>query len=131
LSFLLPPGRTGSAAATLPLGDLARTDVVYDGIVGRSRALRDVFDENMLVAPTESTVLICGETGTGKELVARAVHALSHRRSHLFVKGNCAAIPTGLLESELSGHQKRILHRCGRSADRPVRARTPRDDLPG
>ena len=103
---LSPPGRTGSAAATLPLADLAPTDVVYDGIVGRSRALRELFDEIMLVAPTESTVLIYGETGTGKELVARAVHGLSHRRSHMFVKCNCAAIPTGLLESELFGHEK-------------------------
>jgi len=80
--------------------------MVYEGIVGRSRALRDVVDQIKLVAPTESTVLICGETGTGKELVARAVHHLSARRPHAFVKCNCAAIPTGLLESELFGHEK-------------------------
>src|SRR4029450_1083747 len=90
----------------LPLADLGPADTVYEDIVGRSRALRDVLDQIKLVAPTASTVLIGGETGTGKELVARAVHHLSARRSHAFVKCNCAAIPTGLLESELFGHEK-------------------------
>ncbi len=80
--------------------------MVYEGIVGRSRALRDLVDQITLVAPTESTVLIYGETGTGKELVARAVHRLSARRSHAFVKCNCAAITTDPLESELFGHEK-------------------------
>jgi formate hydrogenlyase transcriptional activator len=75
-------------------------------MVGRSRAMRDVLEQIRLVAPTESAVLICGETGTGKELVARAVHHLSARRSNALVKCNCAAIPTGLLESELFGHEK-------------------------
>jgi formate hydrogenlyase transcriptional activator len=90
----------------LPLADLRPAEVVYEGIVGRSRALRDVLDQIRMVAPTDSTVLICGETGTGKELVSRAVHQLSARRTHAFVKFNCAAIPTGLLESELFGHEK-------------------------
>src|SRR5258707_1428965 len=102
----IPSPRAGSEIATLPLADVGPADMVYEGIVGRSRTLRDLVDHIKLVAPTESTVLICGETGTGKELVARAVHHLSARRSHAFVKCNCAAIPTGLLESELFGHEK-------------------------
>jgi formate hydrogenlyase transcriptional activator len=88
------------------LGDPASEDAINDGIVGRSRALRSVLDEIQMVAPTDSTVLICGETGTGKELIARAVHNRSARTRHPFVKVNCAAIPTGLLESELFGHEK-------------------------
>ncbi len=102
----IPSPRAGTEIARLPLADVGPADMVYEGIVGRSRALRDVVDQIKLVAPTESTVLIGGETGTGKELVARAVHHLSARRSHAFVKCNCAAIPTGLLESELFGHEK-------------------------
>jgi len=68
--------------------------------------MRDVFDQIRMVAPTDSTVLICGETGTGKELVARAVHRLSARRAQAFLTCNCAAIPAALLESELFGHEK-------------------------
>src|SRR6267154_3326088 len=102
----IPSPHAGSEIATLPLAEVGPADMVYDGIVGRSRALRDLVDHIKLVAPTESTVLICGETGTGKELVARAVHDLRARRSHAFVKCHCAAIPTGLLESELFGHEK-------------------------
>src|SRR5205823_11730752 len=83
-----------------------RTEHNFDEIVGESAALRRVLREVETVAPTESTVLIRGETGTGKELIARAVHQLSPRRDRTFVKINCAAIPTGLLESELFGHEK-------------------------
>jgi formate hydrogenlyase transcriptional activator len=79
---------------------------ISDGIVGRSAALRKVLKEIEMVAPTDAAVLICGETGTGKEMIARAVHNLSGRRPHPFVKVNCAAIPMGLLESELFGHEK-------------------------
>ena len=78
----------------------------FDGIIGRSNALRSVLREIKMVAPTDSTVLIYGETGTGKELIARAIHELSPRRKNAFVKLNCAAIPTGLLESELFGHER-------------------------
>jgi formate hydrogenlyase transcriptional activator len=74
--------------------------------VGESSALRSVLKQVETVAPTISTVLIQGETGTGKELIARAIHNLSPRREHTFVKVNCAAIPTGLLESELFGHER-------------------------
>jgi formate hydrogenlyase transcriptional activator len=83
-----------------------RTDHNFEEIVGESPALRRVLKEVETVAPTDSTVLIRGETGTGKELIARALHHLSPRRDRTFVKLNCAAIPTGLLESELFGHEK-------------------------
>src|SRR5438445_13489071 len=75
-------------------------------IIGNSPALKLVLDQIGVVAPTDSTVLIQGETGTGKELVARAVHKLSARRNAPFVTLNCAAIPAGLLESELFGHER-------------------------
>lgn len=78
----------------------------FCGIVGQSRALQNVLRNAETVAPTDSTVLILGETGTGKELIARAIHELSHRRTRTFVKVNCAAIPAGLLESELFGHER-------------------------
>jgi len=81
-------------------------DAIHDGIVGRSAAIRAVLTEIEMVAPTDATVLISGETGTGKELIARAVHNHSTRRAQPYVKCNCAAIPTGLLESELFGHEK-------------------------
>jgi len=79
---------------------------MFEEIVGRSSALQKILKQLETVSPTDSTVLICGETGTGKELIARAIHNLSARRSNAFVKVNCAAIPTGLLESELFGHEK-------------------------
>ena len=78
----------------------------FDEIVGTSAALKAVLKQVKVVAPTESTVLILGETGTGKELIARAIHTASSRSRRPFVKLNCAAIPTGLLESELFGHEK-------------------------
>jgi formate hydrogenlyase transcriptional activator len=83
-----------------------RTELSFDEIVGRSAALRLVLKQVETVAPTDSTVLIHGETGSGKELIARAIHDRSARSGRTFVKLNCAAIPTGLLESELFGHQK-------------------------
>jgi len=78
----------------------------FDEIVGTSAALKAVLKQVEVVAPTESTVLILGETGTGKELIARAIHTASSRSGRPFVKLNCAAIPTGLIESELFGHEK-------------------------
>jgi formate hydrogenlyase transcriptional activator len=83
-----------------------RSEMNFEEIIGKSAALRKVLHQVEAVAPTGSTVLIYGETGTGKELIARAVHNLSDRRSNAFVKLNCAAIPTGLLESELFGHER-------------------------
>ena len=78
----------------------------FEGIVGCSTALRAALDQLRTVAPTDSTVLIEGETGTGKELMARAIHARSRRQPNPFVKMNCAAIPKELLESEIFGHEK-------------------------
>jgi formate hydrogenlyase transcriptional activator len=78
----------------------------FEDIVGKSAAIRKVLDQVTIVAPTSSTVLLHGETGTGKELVARALHNLSPRRQRTFVRLNCAAIPSGLVESELFGHEK-------------------------
>ena len=78
----------------------------FEDIVGESGGLRQVLKEVETVAPTDATVLIQGETGTGKELLARAIHRLSERNDRTFIKLNCAAIPAGLLESELFGHEK-------------------------
>ena len=88
------------------LEDEIRSELNFEEIVGRSSALRSVLQDIETVAPTDSTVLIYGETGTGKELIARAIHNLSTRGKNAFVKLNCAAIPTGLLESEMFGHEK-------------------------
>jgi formate hydrogenlyase transcriptional activator len=90
----------------LYLEDEIRTEMNFAQIIGNSAALRKTLKRVETVAPTDSTVLIYGETGTGKELIARAIHDLSPRRAKAFVKLNCAAIPTGLLESELFGHEK-------------------------
>jgi formate hydrogenlyase transcriptional activator len=94
------------AQEKLYLEDEIRSEMNFAQIVGNSASLRKVLKRVETVAPTDSTVLIYGETGTGKELIARAIHDLSPRRSKPFVKLNCAAIPTGLLESELFGHEK-------------------------
>jgi formate hydrogenlyase transcriptional activator len=90
----------------LYLQEEIRTEYNFEEIIGESAALKRILKQVETVAPTDSTVLIQGETGTGKELIARAIHNLSARRERTFVKMNCAAIPTGLLESELFGHEK-------------------------
>jgi len=94
------------AKEKLYLEEEIQTAYNFEEIVGDSRTLKLVLKEVQTVAATDSTVLILGETGSGKELVARALHNLSGRRERTFVKLNCAAIPTGLLESELFGHEK-------------------------
>ncbi len=94
------------AQEKLYLEDEIRSEMNFEEIVGASAALRQALNQVETVAPTDSTVLLFGETGTGKELVARAIHYHSRRRERSFVKLNCAAIPTGLLESELFGHEK-------------------------
>ena len=94
------------AQEKLYLEEEIRSEMNFAEIVGKSSALRKVLKRVETVAPTDSTVLIYGETGAGKELIARAIHDLSPRKSKAFVKLNCAAIPTGLLESELFGHER-------------------------
>ena len=83
-----------------------RTELNFQEIIGDSPALKKALDPVPIVADSDATVLILGETGTGKELVARAIHRMSRRKERNFIKVNCAAIPTGLLESELFGHEK-------------------------
>ncbi|MDF0651938.1 MAG: sigma 54-interacting transcriptional regulator [Nitrospira sp.] len=90
----------------LYLEEEIRADRGFEEIIGDSNALTQVLKQVKIVAPTDSTVLIQGETGTGKELIARAIHRLSGRQERTFVKLNCAAIPSGLLESELFGHER-------------------------
>jgi PAS domain S-box-containing protein len=90
----------------LYLEEAIDTELGFGEIIGRSSALKAVMEKVAKVAPSDATVLLLGETGTGKELVARAVHRLSKRQDNSFIKLNCAAIPSGLLESELFGHEK-------------------------
>ena len=94
------------AAEKVYLEDEIRTEYNFEEVIGQAPALKRVLHQVETVAPTDSAVLICGETGTGKELIARAIHDLSRRRQRTLVKVNCAAIPTGLLESELFGHER-------------------------
>src|ERR1700688_4798333 len=92
------------ATVTHPVGD--PPDRRFDRIIGNSAALESVLEQVEQVAPTDSTALIEGETGTGKELIAHAIHNASQRVGRAFIKLNCAAIPLDLLESELFGHEK-------------------------
>lgn len=94
------------AQEKLYLEDEIRGEMDFEGIVGQSSALRHVLQLVETVASSDSTVLLLGETGTGKELIARAIHERSRRKDRTFVKLNCAAIPTGLLESEIFGHER-------------------------
>jgi formate hydrogenlyase transcriptional activator len=87
-------------------GERAQSEDEFEEIIGRSTLMRIVFKEVKIVAPTNSTVLIIGETGTGKELIAKAIHNRSSRRTRRLVSVNCAAIPSGLLESEMFGHER-------------------------
>jgi formate hydrogenlyase transcriptional activator len=94
------------AQEKLYLEEEIRSEMNFDNIIGNSPALKHVLELVETVATSDSTVLLLGETGTGKELIARAIHDRSRRKDRTFVKLNCAAIPTGLLESELFGHEK-------------------------
>src|SRR5450432_4298750 len=95
-----------AAVARFGFGDPVREYRRFEQLVGNSPALESVLEQVEQVAPTDSTVLIQGETGTGKELIAHAVHNISSRCGRSFVRLNCAAIPLDLLESELFGHEK-------------------------
>jgi len=94
------------AEEKLYLQDEIRTELNFEEIVGDSPSLKRALSQATTVAPSDASVLILGETGTGKELIARAIHHMSTRKEQSFIKLNCAAIPTGLLESELFGHEK-------------------------
>jgi len=89
-----------------PLAAPARPENQFEAIIGQSALLQAVLEQVTIVAPTDASVLILGETGTGKELIAQAIHNRSSRRERAFVRINCAAIPSGLLESELFGHER-------------------------
>src|SRR5208283_5328327 len=97
---------TSDQETRLCFGSDIRSEYSFEDIVGKSKALHKVLEQVAIVAPTDSTVLLHGETGTGKEVIARAIHNLSSRRDRMLVRMNCAAIPAGLLESELFGHEK-------------------------
>jgi formate hydrogenlyase transcriptional activator len=103
---LLRTTASSSMNDDVSLKEESRSESSFEGIVGRSSALRQVLELVETVAPSDSTVLLLGETGTGKELIARALHDRSRRRQQTLVKLNCAAIPSGLLESELFGHER-------------------------
>jgi len=103
LRFMDP---TNGVQMELRIAEQIRPETSPPGIVGQSPALREVLDLVDMVAPSDSTVLLLGETGTGKELIARAIHDRSRRKNRALVKVNCAAIPSGLLESELFGHER-------------------------
>ena len=127
---LAPRGLNGNLGASAESGDKLAPEKLYlgeevsgeanfEGIVGQSPALREVLQLVEMVAASDSTVLVLGETGTGKELIARAIHNRSQRKQRGFVKLNCAAVPSGLLESELFGHERgaftgAIAQRAGR-----------------
>ena len=100
------PRSVSELASIDVVGELTRNGTGFEGIIGQSSPLRRVLNMVEQVAPGDSTVLLLGETGTGKELIARAIHNRSNRRDQSFVKLNCAAIPSGLLESELFGHER-------------------------
>lgn len=106
VAFMDEPSNVANGTSWQMEEDIDVPDSTFSGIIGRSTALRVALNLVEMVASKDSTVLLLGETGTGKELVARAIHDQSRRRHEAFVKFNCAAVPTGLLESELFGHEK-------------------------
>ena len=108
------------AEEKLYLEEEIRTDHNFEEVVGESTALKRALSQAETVAPTDSTVLVLGETGTGKEVIARAIHDLSRRREGTFVKINCAAIPTGPARKRAVRPREGRLHRRHRAEDRPL-----------
>jgi formate hydrogenlyase transcriptional activator len=106
MASIYTPTPKDEIAAFQSLGMPRGRSLAHDSIIGESRALQTVLEEASLVAPSDTTVLILGETGTGKELIARAIHDQSNRASRPFIRVNCAAIPQSLIASELFGHEK-------------------------
>ena len=100
------PPVSGLGEESVPRNAYISSEDCFEGIIGSSAAIQKVLEQVSIVAPTNATVLLHGETGTGKELIARAIHKVSYRRERPFVPMNCAAIPSGLLESEMFGHEK-------------------------
>src|SRR6266446_2792447 len=117
------------AQEKLYLEDEIRGEMDFDGIVGQSSALRHVLNLVETVAPSDSTVLLLGETGTGKELIAKAIHARSRRRDRTLVKVNCAALPPTLIEGELFRHPEGR-RACDRRLEPQSRRGRPRGHLP-
>ena len=120
------PNVSGMEADQFYLEPEISSEYSFEGIIGKSTALQKVLEQVAIVAPTDSTVLLHGETGTGKELIARAIHNLSSRRERTFVRMNCAAIPSGLLESELFGHEKGAFTGASHAKEGPLRVGGPR-----
>ena len=118
------------AEEKLYLEDEIRSELGFEEIIGESAVLKRVLGQVRIVAASEATVLVLGETGTGKELIARAIHRMSKRQTNSFIKMNCAAIPTGLLESELFGHEKGAFTGAISQKNRPSRAGGPGHNVP-
>jgi formate hydrogenlyase transcriptional activator len=114
----------------LYLEDEIQLERNFEEIIGKSPRVKAVLESVRIVALADSTVLIQGETGTGKEMIARAIHNLSPRKGQAFVKVNCAAIPSGLLESELFGHERGGIHRSHCAKDRKIRTSAQGDTVP-
>ena len=106
------------------------TELGFENIIGKSHSLRAVMEAVGKVAASDATVLLLGETGTGKELIARAIHRLSQREGNAFIKMNCAAIPSGLLESELFGYEKGAFSGAATQEDRPPRTGRQGHNIP-
>jgi len=119
------------AQEKLYLEEEIRSDSGFERIIGKSAPLKHILEWSDTVAPSDSTVLLLGETGTGKELIARAIHDRGRRKDRTFVKLNCAAIPTGLLEERIIWARKGCVHRSHYAKNRAIGSSRPGHALPG